>query len=132
MGILLAAATAILCPIKSKWGDKMMETIQPILEQAIAIAREGFTQVDAGLGLLIAIAATFMVRRISDLVAMSLASTVAHVIVKRLSPIITGDGTFIMPPLLEAYFWRGVGTLFVGYLVLITALYIVRKLVLRR
>ncbi|WP_291844376.1 hypothetical protein [Maricaulis sp.] len=99
------------------------------LEQFLSLAREGFAEVNAVLGLLIAAVATLVLSKWSRLIVVAGGAVIAHIVLESLAPVIAEVGGFNLPPLLEAYFWREVGVLFVGYLVVIGILFVIKRIV---
>ncbi|OLF73181.1 hypothetical protein AWH62_09590 [Maricaulis sp. W15] len=99
------------------------------VEQFLSFAREGFAEVNAVLGLLVAAVGTLILSKWSRLIVVAGGAVIAHIILERLAPVIAEVGGFHLPPLLEAHFWRYVGVLFVGYLVVIGILFAIKRVV---
>ncbi|RKR03133.1 hypothetical protein [Maricaulis maris] len=98
-------------------------------EQILSFAREGFAEVNAVLGLLLAVVSALILSKWSRLVVVAGGAVIAHIILERLAPVIAEVGGFHLPPLLETHFWRYVGVLFVGYLVVIGILFAIKRVV---
>lgn len=101
------------------------------LEQFLSLAREGFAEVNAVLGLLLAVVSALILSKWSRLLFVAAGAVIAHVVLERLAPVIAEVGGFHLPPLLEAHFWREVGVLFVGYLVVIGILFAIKRVVIK-
>jgi MFS superfamily sulfate permease-like transporter len=101
------------------------------LEQGLSFAREGFAEVNAVLGLLVAFVSTFLLGSWARLPFVAVGAVIAHIILERLAPVIAEVGGFHLPPLLEAHFWREAGVLFVGYLVVIGILFAIKRVVVK-
>lgn len=99
------------------------------LEQFLGYAREGFAEVNAVLGLLIAAVSTLTLSKWARLPVIAGGAVIAHIVLESLAPVIAEVGSFYLPPLLEAHFWREVGALFVGYLVVIGILFAIKRIV---
>jgi len=99
------------------------------LEQFLGIAREGFVEINAALGLLVAAVSVLILSTWSRLIFVAGGAVIAHIFLERLAPVIAEVGDFHLPPLLEPYFWRHVGVLFVGYLIVIGILFAIKRVV---
>ncbi len=103
-----------------------------IFDTILNVARDGFDQVNAVQGLIIALVGALILPNWQRLPMIVVGATVVHVVVDMLLPVLAGGAALRLPEFLEISFWRYVATLLVGYLVIITAFVLVRKLVLRR
>src|SRR5690348_16653867 len=102
------------------------------LNEILDFFRLGFAHVNAMLGLLIALFATYQMHKWQQIWASSLGATVIHVIALVLVPMIDHNAPFHLPPLLDFAFWRDTAALFVGYVVAIAALFFVKANILTR
>jgi hypothetical protein len=109
-----------------------MAQVTHYLNEILEFFRVGFTHVNAMLGLLIALFATYQMGKWQQIWASSLGATVIHVIAMVLVPMIDHNAPFHLPPLLDLGFWRDTAALFVGYVVAIAALFFVKSTVLAR
>ena len=112
--------------------EELIQQITQYFEAFMEFAREGYREVDAGLGLVIALVATFMMSSYGRILFMSLGSTIAHLVAEVLIPVIANNRDLKLPPFLESEYWRYAAVLFVGYFFVITLLYILRRVLLRR
>ena len=93
--------------------------------------REGFNQVNAIEGLVIALIATLFVPTWKRVWAVALGATLVTAILNVLLPVLADHARFHLPPLMEPNFWRFMAVLFVGYLVVIGVFFFLKRLFLR-
>lgn len=103
-----------------------------MLESGLEFAREGFAEVNAVLGLLVAVVAALMLADWKRLPFVAVGAVLAHLALESLAPVIAETGAFRLPPLLEAHFWRYAAVLFVGYLIVVAILFSIKRLVFRK
>lgn len=92
--------------------------------------REGFAQVNAVLGLLIAIYFAYRMPEWKRLWVTALAAVLTHIIATVLIPVIDHNAAFRLPPLLELAFLERTVALYLGYLVAIAVFFFVKANVL--
>jgi hypothetical protein len=102
-----------------------------MLEQVLSFAREGFAEVNAVLGLLVALVSVLLMRGWVRLPLIAAGAVVAHLVLGTLAPVIAEVGGFALPSVLEPHFWHDVGLLFVGYLIVIGILYAIKRVVVK-
>ncbi|MGN6514408.1 MAG: hypothetical protein ACTHLR_01045 [Rhizomicrobium sp.] len=93
--------------------------------------REGFNQVNALEGLIIALIAALFVPAWRRVWAVALGATLVTIIVNVMLPVLADHAAFRLPPLTEPRFWHFVAALFVGYLVVIGVFFFLKRLFLR-
>jgi len=103
-----------------------------MIESVLGFAREGFAEVNAVLGLLIAVVAALMMTSWARLPFIAVGAALAHIVLETLAPVIAESGGFELPDLLQPYFWRYAGVLFVGYLIVVAILFAIKRLVLKK
>lgn len=103
-----------------------------ILQQALDVMRAGFNSVNAVQGLIIAAIAALILPGWRRLPVFVVGATVVHILVDVLLPVLTNAAPLRLPAILEQAFWREVAFLLVGYLIVISILFLLRKLLLRR
>jgi uncharacterized membrane protein (UPF0182 family) len=103
-----------------------------IIDTILGYARQGFDQVNAVQGLIIALIAAFILPSWRRLPMIVVGATAVHVAADVLLPVLTGDAVFRLPDVLELPFWRYVATLLIGYLVVIAVFALIKRLVLKR
>ncbi len=106
--------------------ENAMQYIQPVLDFFAA----GFDQVNAIQGIIIGVLAAFVLRRYSRILVIGFVATLIHLIVDTALPVIQG-AELKLPPLADVSWWQYVATLYVGYLVIITVFYILKKILIR-
>lgn len=109
-----------------------METANTIFHTVLQYAQTGFEQVNAVLGLIIAIVAAFILPKYSRILVFSIGAVLVHEVVMTLMPVINGSGALRLPEVLQGYFWNQVLFLFIGYLIIITIFYVLRRALLKR
>src|SRR5271155_1293467 len=78
--------------------------------------RDGFAHVNAVLGLIIALVATYALSSWKRLWAVALAATVVHLISIVMLPVLDNRESFHLPPdLVELSYWRAAFALYLGY-----------------
>jgi hypothetical protein len=103
-----------------------------IVEQVLDFMRAGFDSVNAVQGLIIAFVAALIMPGWNRLLVFTVAATVVHIITDVLLPVVSAGAALRLPPILEVPFWREVGFLLVGYLIIIALLFLVRRVILKR
>lgn len=103
-----------------------------IVDQVLDFMRAGFNSVNAVQGLIIAFVAALIMPGWNRLLVFTVAAALVHVIADVLLPVVSGGAALRLPPILETAFWREVGFLLVGYLIIITVLFLLRRLLLKR
>jgi hypothetical protein len=104
---------------------------QSTLNQAWDFAHQAFMGVNGVVGLLIAVIAVLLMSSYNRILIMTAGATIAQLILDRLLPVINGKGTLRLPDVMSSVFWRYVGLLLVGYFIVISVLYLIKKLFLR-
>jgi hypothetical protein len=104
---------------------------QQMVNAAWDFFREGFNQVNALEGLIIALIAALFVPAWHRVWAVALGATLVTIILNVLLPVLADHAAFRLPPLMEPNFWRFVAALFVGYLIVIGVFFFLKRLFLR-
>ncbi len=107
-----------------------MDTMNQLASDTLVYMQNGFARVNALQGLLIAIGAAFVLQRWAGVFVVALAATFIHIIVDIMLPVLASSAAFKLPQLVDADYWQYVLTLYVGYLVVITAFYAVKRVLL--
>jgi hypothetical protein len=108
-----------------------METLQTLLNDANVYLQSGFAHINAVQGLIIAIVAAFLMHSWGRIIAFALGATVVHLVADVMLPVLANGAAFRLPPLVDSGYWRYVLALIVGYLVVITVFYVVKRVLLR-
>jgi len=102
--------------------------MEAVWNDFVAYLQAGFAQVNVLQGLLIALIAAFMMHQWSSVIFFALGATVVHILVDVMVPVLANGAPFRLPPLVEGDYWRYLLTLYVGYLLVITVFYIVKRM----
>jgi hypothetical protein len=100
------------------------------VNQALDFLREGFHQVNAIEGLIIALFAAYVMRAWSRLWFVALGATIANLIADVILPVIVNHTAFQLPDMVNEPYWRHAAALYVGYLVVVTVFFFLKKNVL--
>jgi hypothetical protein len=107
-----------------------MDQITHFLNVILDFLREGFNNVNAVEGLVIALVAAIIAPAWDRIWAVALGATLVHLIANVLIPVIANHADFHLPPLMELSFWRTALALYVGYLIVISVLMFIKRLFL--
>lgn len=111
-----------------------MEEAGSWVEGVLDFLRGGYGELDANpaKALLIALAATVFLQKWRSLIPTCILATVVHILVGMVTPLIVGGNqAFALPPLVEPSFWLNAASIFVGYLIIIAALFALKRLLLK-
>lgn len=104
-----------------------MVQVQHYLQLALAFFREGFNNVNAVEGLIIALVAAIIVPAWDRLWTVALGATLVHLIADVLVPVIDRHASFHLPQLMQLAYWRTALSLYVGYLIVIGVLLFIKR-----
>lgn len=96
-----------------------------------AYAETGFYRINAVQGLLIAIGAAYFLHRWTAVFAMAVGAVLVHVILDVMIPVLANNAAFQLPPLVEGDYWRYLLTLYVGYVLVISVFYVIKRMLLQ-
>jgi hypothetical protein len=108
-----------------------MGHVLPYLDAVLELFRAGFNQVNALLGLFVALVAAFQLAGWRKLWEMALAATLFHIVALMMAPAIDHGASIRLPALLDVAFWRNMLAIYVGYLILISLFYFLRTRLLK-
>lgn len=108
-----------------------MDFLQQVVATVNDYMQTGFYKVNAIQGLLIAIAAAYFLTAWKRLFIVALGAVLAHVILDVMIPVVSRNGAFRLPPLVDIEYWRYLLALYIGFLIIIPVFYLVKILVLR-
>ncbi|MGC9954978.1 MAG: hypothetical protein ABSD21_11955 [Rhizomicrobium sp.] len=103
-----------------------MDQFLHYFNQALDFFREGFTHVNATLGLIIALFAAFRLSNWRGLWEIALAATLVHIVAVVLIPFVDHNAAIRLPVIVELAFWRDTAATYLGYVVIIAALFFIR------
>ena len=101
------------------------------LDWVLDFFRAGFAQVNATLGLLVALYFAWRLSEWKELWATALGAVLIHIVAMVLVPMIDHNAPLRLPALLNLGFWEFVLSLYVGYVVAIAAFFFVKTSVLK-
>ena len=108
-----------------------MDTIIYYLNPVLDLFRVGFNQVNALLGLIIALIASFQLSAWKKLWEMALAALAFHIVAMMLAPSIDHGAPIRLPAMLDLTVWRNWLAIYVGYVILIALFYFLRTRLLK-
>ncbi len=108
-----------------------MDALQSLWNDIANYGEAGFYRINALQGLLIAIGAAYFLHRWTSVFAMALGAVLVHVILDVMIPVLANSAEFKLPPIVEADYWRYLLTPYVGYLIVITVFYVIKRMLLQ-
>ena len=111
-----------------------MSEVQPFIDNAVQILRDGFANINGNpRGLLIALVATIFMQTWRQWAPIALVAVVVHIAVDVLAPVLSSNrhGDLRLPPLMDQQFWINGGVLFVGYLIVIGVFFLIKNMIFR-
>ncbi|WP_425411060.1 hypothetical protein [Hyphococcus sp.] len=108
-----------------------MEQLSAFFAELLDWAREGYEQINALQGLIIALYATSKMAYWSRVFVVAVSASIVHAIADFLLPAIVNDTAPNLPPILEGDYWKYLAVLYLGYVVLITLFYTVRRTLMK-
>lgn len=101
-----------------------------IVNQAVAMGHQGFNTIYSVQGVVIAVIAAAMMRRYSHIIGVAIGATIIHEIVTIVRGVIAG-GAVQFPDITNVEVLKLVAMRFVGYFVVISVIYLVRRILMR-
>lgn len=108
-----------------------MDFVMPYVNMVWDYFRAGFYEVNAILGLLIAIAAAYTMDAYKRIFVVALGAVVVHLVAEVMLPVLANGAAFRLPPVVEMSYWQKIVALYAGFLVVITLFYVVKRAFLR-
>ncbi len=108
-----------------------MDTILNFFAPGLDLLRSGFNQVNAVLGLIIALIASFQLSAWKKLWEIALAALVFHIVALTLAPAIDHGASIRLPALLNLTTWHNWLAIYVGYIILIAVFFFLRTRLLK-
>ena len=109
-----------------------MELLQQFIAAANDYLQTGFYMVIALQGLLIAAVATAMLAKWGRIFFIALGATLVHAIFDVMIPVLGRNAPIKLPPLVDVEYWRYLLALYIGYLIVISVFYVIKRVLLRR
>ncbi|MFS2318008.1 hypothetical protein RMQ97_08725 [Maricaulis sp. D1M11] len=101
-------------------------------QDVLVFAREGFAEVNAAQGLIIAVIAAMIMSQWPRIFIIVAGAVAAHIGLDILSPVFAEVGPLRLPDVTRLGYWRYVGLLFAGYAIAISVLFAIKRVVVRR
>ncbi|MBI3677709.1 MAG: hypothetical protein HY243_13960 [Proteobacteria bacterium] len=108
-----------------------MNTVMHYLNEIWDLLKHGFVEINAILGLLVALYFVYRMSKWKDLWKVALGATLIYVIAQVMVPMIDHNAPFHLPPLVEAAFFWNLVALFLGFTLVLAALFFVKKNVMK-
>jgi hypothetical protein len=101
-----------------------------IVNEAVALGRQGFDNVSSVQGIVIAVIAAALMRTYGQIIGWALGATIIHEIVTIARHAIGHEGV-VIPDFTNMEVLKLIAVRFVGYLVAISLIYLIRRVLLR-
>lgn len=101
-----------------------------IVNEAVALGRQGFDTVNSVQGIIIAVIAAALMRSYGQIIGWAVGATIIHEIVTAARHAIAGGGV-VLPDFTNMEVLKLIAVRFVGYLVAISLIYLVRRVLMR-
>jgi len=108
-----------------------MDAVAHFFDDILVLVQSGFNQVNAYLGLAIALIASFQLSAWKKLWEMALVATLVHLAARVLAPVIDHGAPLQLPPLFQLTMWRNLLAVYIGYVLVIALFYFLRTKLLR-
>lgn len=108
-----------------------MDQIFQFFGDALSLLRSGFNQVNAYLGLIIALIAAFQLTQWKRLWEVALAALLFHVAAVMLAPVIDHGAPLRLPAVLDPTVLRNWLAIYIGYVILIAIFFFIRMRLLK-
>jgi hypothetical protein len=105
----------------------LMQTLQSWFDWMWEYFRTGFHDVNAILGLLIAMVAAYFLSKYNRIFVAAFGALLAYVVAKVMLPVLDHNATFQLPPLVEREYWQGLIAVYAGFLIIISVFYLVKR-----
>ncbi|MEQ1754412.1 MAG: hypothetical protein ABL973_09795 [Micropepsaceae bacterium] len=104
-----------------------METPQELWNTITSYAQAGFHEINAFQGLFIAVIAAIILHRWLGVFAVALGAAVVHLVLDVMLPVMANGAQFLLPNILDGAYWRYALTLYVGYVIVISVFYLIKR-----
>lgn len=109
-----------------------MENVHELAQQLIDLARDSFSTIDSAQGIVIAVIAALLMRRVSGFFGLAIAATIIHEVVNIARRAMDNGGDIALPDYTNPDVLKIVGMRFAGYLVAICIIFIIRQAFFRK
>ena len=104
--------------------------LNEIVNQVVALGHQGFGTVDSVQGIIIAVIAAALMRRYGQIIFYAIVATVIHEVVNIGRGTMAG-GALALPDFTNMEYLKLIGIRFVGYLVAVSLIYVIRRVFMR-
>lgn len=108
--------------------DSVTQTFNDLYYTTAAYMEAGFYRINAVQGLLIGIVAAYLMPAWGRVFVFALGATVAHLVLDVMLPVLANNAAFRLPPLVDSEYWRYALALYVGYLLVITVFFVIKRM----
>lgn len=108
--------------------DSVTQAFNDLYYTTAAYMEAGFYRINAVQGLLIAMVAAYLMPVWGRVFVFALGAAIAHLILDVMLPVLANGAAFRLPPLVDAEYWRYALTLYVGYLLVITVFFVIKRM----
>ncbi|MES1990585.1 MAG: hypothetical protein V4441_06510 [Pseudomonadota bacterium] len=105
--------------------------LNDLVNQGLDLVRQGFSTIDSVQGIVIAVIAAAVMRHAGQLIGTAIAATIIHEIVSIVRRAMADGGSIHLPDFTNPDVWKLIAVRFLGYLVVICILYIIRRTLIR-
>ena len=107
--------------------DTVTQSLNDLYYTTAAYMESGFYKINAVQGLLIAMVAAYLLPAWGKVFAMAAGATLAHLVLDVMLPVLANNAAVRLPPIVDSEYWRYALALYVGYLLVITVFYVIKR-----
>lgn len=111
--------------------ETVVQTFNDAWGTSTAYMESGFYKINAVQGLLIAMVAAYFLGKWSDVFKIAFGATLFHLVLDVMLPVLANNAAFRLPNVVDGEYWRYALSLYVGYLLVITIFYVVKRTMLK-
>ena len=108
--------------------DSVTQWFNDLYNATVAYMETGFYRINAVQGLLIAMVAAYLMPTWGRVFVMALGAMIAHLVLDVMLPVLANNAAFRLPPLMDSEYWRYALALYVGYLLVITVFFVIKRM----
>jgi hypothetical protein len=110
--------------------ETVTQSLNDFFNAATAYMQTGFYRINAVQGLLIAMFAAYLMPAWGRIFVVAFGATLGHLILDVMLPVLANNAAFRLPPIVDPEYWRYALALYVGYLLVITVFYVIKRMML--
>ncbi len=111
--------------------DTVVQSFNELWNTTTAYMETGFYKINAVQGLLIAMVAAYFLSKWSQVFKIAFGATLFHLVLDVMLPVVANNAAFRLPNVVDGEYWRYALALYVGYLLVITIFYVIKKTMLK-